>query len=119
MSKQERNRLMALVRETTRINHRVQRAHRRVATGKPQAAKVWMIVAGISLDSADRFASAFSRGVTPTATTRGKVKRRKNSRRSIKTVPVKLYDRNAAANRLRTYVPKDPTVALEFMQAAL
>ena len=91
------------------------RAHRLVATGLPQTARTHLTAAGIDDTTAKRYAGAFSRGTTPTATTETVVKLRG---RRTKTVPTKLYDTATFTARLAIYRPKDLTAARHFEQAA-
>jgi hypothetical protein len=91
------------------------RAHRLVATGTPQTARTHLTAAGIDDHTAKRYAGAFSRGTTPTATIQTVVKLRG---RRTKTVPTKLYDTATFTARLATYRPKDLTAAGLFEQAA-
>jgi hypothetical protein len=118
MARAEHRRLAKLAREAARANRRIHRAHRDAATGAPQTAKTWMIVAGISIPTADRFASAISRAVPARHTIMVTVKPRAHSRRT-KTVTAKQYDRHTFAIRLATYRPRDPAAAREFAHATL
>lgn len=95
--------------------HAAARAHRAVATGLPQTARTHLVAAGLDDQTAKRYAGAFSRGTTPTATTETVVKLRG---RRTKTVPTKLYDTATFTARLAVYRPKDLTAAGLFEQAA-
>ena len=74
-----------------------------------------VVAAGLDDATAKRFASAFSKGVTPTATAQAKVKLRG---RVAKTVTVKLYDHATFAARLAVYRPKNPVAAAVFAALA-
>lgn len=91
------------------------RAHRLVATGTPQTARTHLLAAGLDDHTAKRYAGAFSRGTTPTATGETVVKLKGRAR---KTVPVKLYDHATFTSRLASYRPRDLTAAARFEQAA-
>ncbi|MGW2384378.1 hypothetical protein [Streptomyces sp. NPDC001658] len=91
------------------------RACRAVATGLPQTARTHLVAAGLDDHTAKRYAGAFSRGTTPTATIQTVVKLRG---RRTKTVPTKLYDTATFTARLAAYRPKDLTAAARFERAA-
>lgn len=91
------------------------RAHRAVATGLPQTARTHLVAAGLDDRTAKRYAGAFSRGTTPTATGETEVKLKGRTR---KQVTVKLYDAATFGARLAVYRPKDLTAAARFEQAA-
>lgn len=91
------------------------RARRLIATGTPQAARTHLIAAGIDDATAKRYAGAFSRGTTSTATDQTVVKLKGRVR---KAVTVKLYDTATFTARLAVYRPKDLTAAARFEQAA-
>lgn len=119
-SKQERNRLAGLRRTMIRTSRVQNRARRRIATQTPQPARVWLVNLGIAPDYAQRFASAFSRGMVPTTLSTTKIKLKKDSRRSERVVPVKLYGFPAVKKRIADYRPKsNPEAATEFARAAL
>ncbi|MBV8932046.1 MAG: hypothetical protein JOZ47_14025 [Kutzneria sp.] len=103
----------AMIREIRAHN----RAGRNVNTGAPQTAKTHLLAAGVDTAAAARFAPAFSRSVIPTATTTGRVKLTRRSRKT-KTVPVKVYDLATFRARLAVYRPKDATAAATFAAAA-
>lgn len=123
---QERRRLAGLVREMTRTDRARNRARRRVATLTPQPARVWLTNLGVSPDNAQKFASAFSRGMTPERMSTTKIKPVKKSRRSERVVPTKEYGFFAVVRRLvgepnggSAYRPKNnPEAAAEFARAA-
>lgn len=106
----------AILRQRRSDTRTTRRAHRALATGTPQTARTHLTAAGIPTTDAHRFSAAFSRGITPTATTHTTIKLKG---RTTKTVPVKLYDRAAFAGRLATYRPKDKTAAARFNAAAM
>jgi len=91
------------------------RAVKAVATGTPQTARTHLLAAGIDDQTAKRYAGAFSRGTTPTATGETVVKLKGRNR---KQVTVKLYDAAPFPARLAAYRPKDLTAAARFEQAA-
>lgn len=103
------------IRTRTRTQRAVARAVKAVATGLPQPARTHLVAAGIDDATAKRYASAFSRGTTPTATTETVVKLKG---RKTKRVTVKLYDHATFTTRLTVYRPKDLTAAALFEQAA-
>jgi hypothetical protein len=107
----------AQVRDITRELRAARRAVKAVNSGLPQSAKTHLVASGIDTATATRFAPAFSRSVTPTSTTTGKVKLTKRSRKT-KTVQVKTYSQATFAARLRVYRPKDTTAAVLFERAA-
>jgi hypothetical protein len=118
---QERRRLARQLRVATRADRQRNRARRRVATLTPQPARVWLVNLGVSPDNAQRFAPAFSRGLVPTRLSTTKIKPRKDSRRSERTVPVKEYNFLTVVRRLvlEGYRPKtNPEAAAEFARAA-
>jgi hypothetical protein len=113
-NRSRRAQVRAMVRESRAHN----RALRNVATGAPQAARTHLVAAGIDTATATRFAPAFSRSVIPTATTTGRVKLTKRSRKT-KRVAIKLYDLATFVARLAVYRPKtDATAAATFTAAA-
>jgi hypothetical protein len=103
------------LRNRTREQRTARRALKATATGTPQTARTHLVAAGIDDHTAKRYAGAFSRGTTPTATGDTVVKLRG---RRTKRVTVKLYDRATFAARLSAYRPKDLTAARQFEQAA-
>ena len=105
-----------ILRQRANDTRTTRRAHRNTATGRPQTARTHLIAAGIPTADAQRFAGAFSRSVTPTATTETTIKLKG---RTTKRVPVKLYDTATFAARLATYRPKDRAAAARFERAAL
>lgn len=124
-STQERRRLADLVRTMIREDRARHRARRQVATKTPQPARTWLIDAGISPTYAERYASAFSRGVVPALVGTTKIKPKRNSRRSERNVSVKFYDFPTVVARLigstvyNAYRPKNnPKTAAEFQRAA-
>lgn len=118
MSKQERNRLKQMVRDTARDNRARSAARRRLATRTPQSAKTWLLDAGIPLPVADRYASAFSRSLPAMTTDVVEIKKKSNSRKTM-TVPRKLYDFATVVGRIMTYRPKNnPEAAAAFTRAA-
>jgi lipase chaperone LimK len=102
-------------RDRTRTQRAATRARRAIAAGQPQTARTQLVAVGLDDATAKRFASAFSKGVTPTATTKAKVKLRG---RVAKIVVVKLYDHDAFAARLAVYRPKSPAAAAAFAALA-
>jgi hypothetical protein len=102
------------IRTRTRTQRAASRAVKAVATGQPQAARTHLTAAGINDQTAKRYASAFSRGTTPTTTGETVVKLRG---RRTKRVTVKLYDHATFTARLAIYRPKDLTAARQFEQA--
>lgn len=116
---QERRRLARQLRVTMRADRARNRARRRVATLTPQPARVWLTNAGVTPAYAEKYASAFSRGMTPTQMSVTKIKPKKNSRKSERTVAVKLYNFATFVGRLVAYRPKNnPEAAAEFARAA-
>lgn len=87
------------------------KARRALATGQPQSAKTHLIGRGLAPTLAKRFASAFSKGVTPTAQGETVIKLKGRVR---KAVSVKLYDSVTFAARLATYRPRDKAAAAAF-----
>lgn len=116
-NKAERTRLRKLRRLQEQADRHTRRAHRLTASGRPQAARVWLQEVGLSEATAKRFASAFSLGVQPTEVGVTEIKTHPHSRHT-KVVPVKRYDRPTFLARLRRYRPKDPVAAREFDRAA-
>lgn len=98
-------------------------ARRAVATGKPQTARTHMVNAGLPDADAERFASAFSRGVVTTTSVEQVVRVRRSTatqanhykivRRTAKTYDLKTF--NA---RLAVYRPKAADAAARFETAA-
>jgi hypothetical protein len=103
------------LRNRTREQRTTRRAVKAVATGAPQTARTHLTAAGIDDQTAKRYAAAFSRGTTPTATGQTQIKLKGRTR---KVVTTKLYDRTAFTARLLAYRPKDLTAARQFEQAA-
>lgn len=91
------------------------RACKAVATGQPQTARVLLVAAGLADCTAKRFASAFSRGVTPTAKGAACIKLRG---RRTRTVEVKLYDLATFSARLAAYRPACKLAAAEYAAVA-
>ncbi|MFI6986064.1 hypothetical protein ACIBSV_46930 [Embleya sp. NPDC050154] len=102
------------IRTAIRTRRAQRTATRAVATGTATAV-AHLTAAGIAPADAERFAGAFSRGVTPTATTTGRIKLKG---RTTKRVQVKLYDLAAFTARALVYRPKDKAAAAKFAQMA-
>ena len=92
----------------------VRRAHKAVNTGLATA-KNHMIVAGIPVDMAERFAGAFSRGMVAQGQTTVSVRR---GGRCVLRRKAKLYSPETAAARMATYRPKDKAAAAVFERVA-
>ncbi|WP_399559562.1 hypothetical protein OIA45_48980 (plasmid) [Streptomyces chartreusis] len=103
------------LRNRTREQRTVRRAVKAIATNTPQTARTHLVAAGIDDQTAKRYAGAFSRGTTPTATTDTVVKLKGRNR---KQVTVKLYDAATFTTRLAVYRPRDLAAAARFEQAA-
>lgn len=104
------------IKARTTATHAHRAAAKAVATGTPQAARTHLVAAGLDDTTAKRYAGAFSRGITATATGETTVKLRG---RATKRVAVKLYDLTTFAARLAAYRPKDKTAAQLFARLAL
>jgi hypothetical protein len=105
----------AVLRHRAAATRAARRAHRAIATGTPQPVRTRLVAAGLDDATAQRFAGAFSRGVTADGTRETKVKLRG---RVAKRVQVKLYTAGTFAARLATYRPKNPVAAARFAQLA-
>lgn len=103
-----------IIKARTTTAKTISRAAKAVSAGGAQSAKVRLVAAGISPATADRFAGAFSRGVTADGARTTQIKLRGRVR---KTVQVKLYSETTFAARLAVYRPKDKTAAAEFAAA--
>ncbi|MFF2411838.1 hypothetical protein [Streptomyces sp. NPDC058092] len=112
--KNTKNKQRAL-RQRIREQRATRRAIKAVATSTPQTARTHLVAAGIDDATANRFAPAFSRNVTPTATRRTTIKLRG---RHTRLVDVKLYDQATFAARLITYRPTNAAAAARFGRAA-
>ena len=106
----------AILRERAAATRAARRALRAVATGTPQPVRTRLVAAGLDDATAQRFAGAFSRGVTADDTRETRIKLKGRVR---KTVAVKLYAAGTFAARLATYRPKNPGAALHFERLAL
>jgi hypothetical protein len=100
----------ATTRQMAHDTRAVRRAQRAVATGVASA-KSHLVAAGLDVDTAARFAGAFSRGMTAQGKRAVSLKLRG---RRAKRVEVKLYDLATFAARLATYRPKDKEAAARF-----
>lgn len=113
-------RTMIRTRVAARRAIRVERdARRAVATGKPQTARTHMVNAGLTDADAERFASAFSRGViTQTSVTQVvRVRRSKATQANHYKVvrrTAKTYDLATFNARLAVYRPKAADAAARF-----
>lgn len=105
----------AQLRTLVRTNKRTTAARKAIASGKPETVKNHLINVGISVELADRFASAFSRGMTALDLGAADIKLKG---RVTKAVNVKLYDVDTFLSRLATYRPKDKVAAAEFSRVA-
>lgn len=106
-------------RELQRAARALRNARKNVVMPGPHSAKEYLLALGLSQDLADRYASAFSRGLAPV----GKVQHEKKlpgKRRGVRTivVDVKLYDWPTFARRLSVYRPKDTAGAATFAELA-
>jgi hypothetical protein len=104
------------IRQRRRDNQATHKAHKNVATGRPQPASTHLVAAGLTPADAKRFAGAFSRGVIADSTRQATVKLKGRTR---KTVSLKLYARTTFALRLATYRPRDKAAAARFERIAL
>ncbi|MEU0940127.1 hypothetical protein [Embleya sp. NPDC005971] len=102
------------IRTAIRTRRAQRTATRAVATGTASAV-AHLTAAGIAPADARRFASPFSRGVVPTATTTGRIKLKG---RATKRVAIKLYDLRTFVARALVYRPKDKTAAAAFERLA-
>lgn len=110
-------RALVVARRQLQRTVRAQRsAAKRVATARPQAARTWLLAAGMDAADAKRYAGSFSRGVSPTTVSLTTIKLRG---RVTRPVPVKLYDQASALARLETYRPKDRGAAAKLNRAFL
>lgn len=112
-----RAQLRAMRRQTVaahRETRTVRRAHKAVSTGLATA-KQHMVVAGIPVPLAERFAGAFSRGMVAQGVVTVSVR---PSGRLVLRRPAKLYSVATAAARLATYRPKDKVAAAVFERVA-
>lgn len=105
----------AQLRNLIRTNKRTQAARKAIAAGRPASAKSHLITAGLPVELADRYASAFSRGMTALELGQADIKLKG---RVTKDVNVKLYDVQAFLTRLGSYRPKDKAAAAEFARVA-
>lgn len=103
-----------------RRSARAQRnARKTVVLPGPHSAKEYLLALGLSRETADRYASAFSQGVPAARVTQHEKKlagKRHGSR--IILVDVKLYDWPTFARRLTDYRPKNAAAAAEFAELA-
>lgn len=116
-ARKARAQLRAMRRETVaahRETRTTRRAHKAVATGLATA-KNHMIVAGIPVPLADRFAGAFSRGMVAQGVITVSVR---PGGRLVLRRAAKLYSAATAAARLATYRPKDKAAAAVFERVA-
>lgn len=114
MTKNERNRRSAVRARMLEIRA-ARKAEKAVASNEPQSAKTHLIAAGLDLATANRFASAFSRGMMADALAETSIKLKG---RATKRVPVKLYRAESFQARLSTYRPKDKAAATQFERIA-
>lgn len=112
--KNTKNKQRAL-RQRIREQRATRRSIKAAATSAPQTARTHLVAAGLDDATAKRFAPAFSRNVTPTATGKTTIKLRG---RHTRLVDVKLYDQATFAARLITYRPTNPLAAARFERAA-
>lgn len=116
-ARKARAQLRTMRRETVaahRETRMVRRAHKAVSTGQATA-KNHMIVTGIPVHMAERFAGAFSRGMVAQGTVTVSVR---PGGRVVLRRKAKLYSAATAAARLATYRPKDKAAAAVFEQVA-
>lgn len=103
------------LRQRIREQRATRHANKAVATNTPQTARTHLVAAGLDDATAKRFAPAFSRNVTPTATGETSIKLKGRTR---KPLTVKLYDQATFVARLITYRPTNPLAAARFERAA-
>lgn len=101
-------------RELASGTRAVRRAQRAVNTGVASA-KHHLVAAGMDLDTAHRYAGAFSRGVTADSTRVVDLKLRK---RHTKRIEIKEYTLKTFGRRLAVYRPKDAVAAARFERLA-
>jgi hypothetical protein len=103
------------IRTMRRVNRKLTVWDREALSGRPCSVKAYLVHVGMDFAVAERFASAFSRGMV--AQDRRTVDIKLRGRRT-KRVDVKLYDRRTLAARLAAYRPKDADAAAEFERVA-
>lgn len=103
------------LRATAAQTRSVARARRAKRNGTPAPARTLLVAAGLSDELAQRYASAFSRGVA-TANPATSKRVRTGAHRS-KRVAVKVFTPAEFAGRLATYAPKNPAHAAAFALA--
>lgn len=119
MSKRsERKRLLRIRRDLAAATRHLNRVHRLTDSGEPQPARVWLERVGLDEDTARRYASQFSRGVTTDVTGETEIKLVAHSRHGYKTVPVKKYRRDEFIAQLHVFKPKNLEAAREFARVA-
>lgn len=96
-------------RQLAAENRATRRAHKAVAAG-PASAKHHLIAAGFPVSTAQRFASAFSRGMVATDKVETVIKLKG---RRTKRVGVKRYTRETFVARLCVYRPRKDTAEWE------
>lgn len=94
-------------------------ARKAVVLDGPHSAKEYLLALGLDKETADRFTSAFSKGVPAARITwhDKKLTGKRHGSRIIR-VEVKLYDWNVFAARLLTYRPKNADAAARFADLA-
>lgn len=103
------------IRDMRRVNRKLTVWDKEALSGRPCSVKAYLVHQGMDFTVAERFASAFSRGMVPQAKRQVEIKLRG---RRTKRVDVKLYNRPTLDARLATYRPKDATAAAEFARVA-
>lgn len=106
----------ATLKHRATTNRATRKATRAVNTGHPQTARTHLTAAGLTDQTARRYAPAFSRGIIADSVALTTIKLKGRTR---KTVQAKLYTHATFAQRLATYRPKDKTAAHLFNQAAM
>lgn len=94
-------------------------ARKTVVLDGPHSAKEYLLALGLDKETADRFTSAFSKGVPASRIVwhEKKLQGKRHGTRVIQ-VEVKLYDWNTFAGRLLTYRPRNADAATRFADLA-
>lgn len=106
-------------RELQRAARALRNARKAVVMPGPHSAKEYLLALGLPQDVADRYASAFSKGLTAVTKVQHE-KKLPGKRKRVRTiaVDVKLYDWETFAQRLTVYRPRDTDAAARFADLA-
>lgn len=110
---------LARKRELQRAARALRNARKAVVMPGPHSAKEYLLALGLPQDFADRYTSAFSKGVTAVTKIQHE-KKLPGKRKGVRTiiVEVKLYDWETFARRLTAYRPRDIEAAARFADLA-